>query len=101
RAAGTRQAATPTESPAGPESHRHGPQRPAVARPLPRRGDAAGAASDPLRHQAVMSRIRRTHQDTATKLHGDASYTPLMHDPAPLTHEQTLISGRGVLRAPR
>jgi hypothetical protein len=28
-----------------------------------------------LRHQAVISRIRRTHQDTATKLRGDASYT--------------------------
>jgi hypothetical protein len=28
-----------------------------------------------LRHQAVISRIHRTHQDTTTTLHGDASYT--------------------------
>jgi hypothetical protein len=28
-----------------------------------------------MRHQAVMSPIRRTHQDTTTKPQGDASHT--------------------------
>jgi hypothetical protein len=50
-------------------------------RPLPHRSYAPAQAADPLHHQAVISRIRRTCQDAATKLHGDASRTACDYDP--------------------
>ena len=98
-AAGTKQATTPAASPACPHPHRphqgpshhgpepaaanpahgraprDGPQRPAVVRPLPQRSYAPARAAGPLRHQAVISRIRSTCQGAATTLHGDASRT--------------------------
>ena len=49
--------------------------RPAVVRPPPCRGYVPAPAADPLRHTVVISRIRHTSQDAATKLHDGASYT--------------------------
>src|SRR5206468_11518638 len=49
--------------------------RPAVVRPPPCRGYVPAPAADPLRHTVVISRIRHTSQDAATKLNGGASYT--------------------------
>jgi hypothetical protein len=48
-------------------------QRPQVAAAIPVQRHAP--AADPLRHRVVISRIRHTSQDAATKLNGDASYT--------------------------
>jgi hypothetical protein len=53
-----------------------------VVRPLPRHGYIPAHTADPLHHQAVISRIRSTCQDAATKLDGDASRTAGDYDPA-------------------